>query len=175
VWKVKERKSETGNENSSLRRERGFSLLELILVMVVMSLVMAIAYPSMSRGRTAFHLRAVARDVINSLRVARETAVTEQKVMMVLIDAEARQVTVATDVGEDARSYHPPDDVKVTGITSEGEELLQGPMSIRFLPNGSSDNALILVKADTGANLKIVLDPIIGSARIQTSEEAKTP
>jgi len=175
VSKVKARKSETGNETSSPRGERGFSLLELILVMVVMSLVMAIAYPSMSRGRTAFHLRAVARDVINSLRVARETAVTEQKVMMVLIDAQAQQVTVSTDVGEDARTFHPPDDVKVTGLTSAGEEVLQSPLSIRFLPNGSSDDALILVKADTGAYLKIVLDPIIGSARVLSNEEAKTP
>jgi hypothetical protein len=84
-------------------------------------------------------------------------------------------VIVSTDVGEDARTFHPPDDVKVTGLTSAGEEVLQSPLSIRFLPNGSSDDALILVKADTGAYLKIVLDPIIGSARVLSNEEAKTP
>jgi prepilin-type N-terminal cleavage/methylation domain-containing protein len=168
-------KSETGNETRAQLRNGGFSLLELILVLVVISLVMAIAYPSMSRGKTAFHLRAVARDVINSLRVAREAAVTEQKSMMVVIDAQAQQITVSDDVGEGARKYRPPNDVKVLGLTSTGEEGLQGPLVIRFSSNGSSDNAQILIKADTGANLKIIVDPLIGSARIQSNEGVKAP
>ena len=168
-------KSETGNEIRAQMRNGGFSLLELILVLVVISLVTAIAFPSMSRGKTAFHLRAVARDVINSVRIARETAVTEQKSMMVVIDAQTQQVTVSDDVGEGARTYRPPDDVKVMGLTAAGEEGLQGPLVIHFSSNGSSDNAQILIKSDTGTNLKIVVDPFVGSARIQSSEGAKIP
>ena len=169
------RKSETGNETRAQSRNRGFSLLELILVLLVISLVMAVAYPSMSRGKTAFHLRAVARDVINSVRIARETAVTEQKSMLVVIDAQAQLVTVSDDVGEGARTYRPPDDVKVLGLTPTGEEMTQEPLVIRFASNGSSDSAQILITADSGANLKIAVDPFIGSARIQSKEEVKTP
>ncbi len=144
-------------------------------MLLVISLVMAIAYPSMSRGKTAFHLRAVARDVINSVRIAREEAVTEQKSTQVVIDSQAQQVTVSDDVGEGARTYRPPEDVKISGLTADSEEALQGPLVIRFSSNGSSDTARILLKADSGAELKIIVDPLVGSARIQSNEGARRP
>jgi general secretion pathway protein H len=175
AWKVKVRKSATGNNPGRPPRAGGFTLIELILVLAVVSLVLAIAYPSMSRGRMAFHLRGVGRDVINTVRMARETAVTEQKVIQMLIDAQARQVTLSDDVGDEARTYQLPDDVQIQGLTPAGEPLTEEPMKIRFLPNGSSDDALVMLKAESGAVLRIVLDPITGSARMLTSEEVKGP
>jgi general secretion pathway protein H len=169
------KKSGTGNSRRTRRRDAGFSLLELILVLVVMSLVLAVAYPSMSRGRTAFHLRAVGRDVISSFRLARETAVTEQRVMQVSVDAQAQQVTVSDDVGDSARSFRLPDDVKIVGLSSNGEEVAQGPWAIRFLPNGSSDDGQVLLKADTGAHFKIAIDSLTGAARMVTEETVRTP
>ena len=164
----------TGSEARTCGRDRGFTLMELVLVLLVMSLVMAVTYPALSRGRMAFHLRGVGRDVVNTLRFARETAVTEQKVMMVVIDSQAQQITVSDDVGDGARSFAPPSDIKIQCLTGSGEADMEGPMRIRFLPNGSSDNAQILLKSDTGATLKIVTDPLTGSARVVTDQAEKT-
>ncbi len=175
MWKVKVERSETGNEAGAHVRNGGFSLLELILVLVVLSFVTVIALPSMSRGRTAFHLRAVARDVVNSLRIAREAAVSEQVTMQVVVDSQSQTVTVSNDVGENPRVYKLPDDVKVAGLTPGGEEGLPGPLIIRFLTNGSSDPGQILLKTDSGAHLKVLVDPFIGTARVETNEEGKTP
>jgi type II secretion system protein H len=156
-------------------REPGFTLLELMLILVVMCLVAVVTYPSMLRGRTAFHLRAVGRDVVNALRFARETAVAEQKVMIVSVDFESQKITVADDVGDGARSFAPPSDVKIQRLASSSGELQQGPLRIRFLPNGSSDDAEILLKSDSGATLKIVADPIRGAARIVSEQGEKGP
>ena len=154
-------------------RERGFSLLELILVLVVISVVAAVTYPAMSRGRTAFHLRAVSRDVISSLRYAREVAVTQQKVMIALIDGQSQRVTVSDEVGDGSRSFALPTDVAIQGMTGEGVEMLQGPLRIRFLPNGSADDAQIALKAENGASVRITMDPITGAARILTDQGEK--
>jgi general secretion pathway protein H len=156
-------------------RADGFTLLEVMLVLLVMSLVMAVTYPSMSRGRAAFHLRAVGRDVVNALRFARETAVTQRKVMIVVVDFQSQRVTVSDDVGDGARSFAPPSDVKIQGLTGSGGDLQQGLLRIRYLPNGSSDGAQILLKSDTGASLKIVADPILGAARIVSEQGEKGP
>jgi prepilin-type N-terminal cleavage/methylation domain-containing protein len=165
---------QTGSEHRTGRRAAGFTLLELILVLLVVSLVMAVTYPSLLRGRTAFRLRAAGRDVIAAMRYARETAVTEQKVMMLQIDNETRLVTVSDDVGDGARSFSPPPDVTLQWESKEAEAR-PAPLKIRFLPNGSSDGAQILLKADTGAVLKIVTDPVTGSARIASDAEVKAP
>jgi general secretion pathway protein H len=166
-------KSGTGNNRPG--REAGFTLLELVLVLVIMSLVMAVAYPSMSRGRTAFHLRAVGRDMISSFRMAREKAVTEQRVMQVSIDVQNQQVTVSDDVGDDAKSFRLPDDVKITALNGRGEEVAEGPWALRFLPNGSSEDGQVLLKADNGAQFRITIDPVTGAARMATGEGAKAP
>jgi len=168
--------SATGSDDSGWRRDRGFSLLELILVMIVISLVAVITYPSLLRGRTAFHLRAVSRDVINTMRFARETAVTEQKVMVANIDSQAQTITVSDEVGDGARTYAPPADVKLQGLSGAGEAApAEGPLTIRFLPNGSSEDAQIVLRSDTGATMSIVLDAITGGARVRPEQGGRIP
>ena len=160
----------TGNRGRTARSAGGFTLLELILVLVVISLVAAITYPSMSRGRTAFHLRAVGRDVISTFRVARETAVTEQKVMKVSVDGGARKLTLSDEIGEGTRSYQLPRDVAIAVLTDAGEPWLQGPLDFRFLPNGSADAGRIQLKSDNGALLIIEIDPILGIAKLLSDQ-----
>ena len=146
--KVRTLTSATGSKASARSGDRGFTLLELALVLVVMSLVAALTYPAMLRGRTAFHLRAVGRDVIGSLRFARETAVTEQKVMMVQVDSQAQRLTVSDDVGDGARSLAMPGDVRLEVASNSGDAVPNGQIMIRFLPNGSADDAQILLRSE---------------------------
>ena len=167
--------SETGSKASARSCDRGFTLLELALVLVVMSLVAALTYPAMLRGRTAFHLRAVGRDVLGSLRLARETAVTEQKVIMVLVDSQAQRLTVSDDVGDGARSFALPGDVKLEVASSTGDAVANGQLTIRFLPNGSADDAQIILLSNTGATLRIVTDAITGAARVLLAPGEKLP
>jgi general secretion pathway protein H len=173
--KVRTLTLETGNKTLMRPRNRGFTLLEVVLVLVVMSLVAAVTLPAMLRGRTAFHLRAVSRDVIGSLRMARETAVTEQKVMMVQIDSQAQSLTVSDDVGDGARSLSIPGDVRLEAVTNSGEAIPDGRLVIRFLPNGSSDEAQILLRSETGSTLRIRTDAITGGARILATTGENLP
>jgi general secretion pathway protein H len=177
-WKaatVKKLTSETGSRAAAPSGVRGFTLLELALVLVVMSLVAVLTYPALLRGRTAFHLRAVGRDVIGSLRFARETAVTEQKVMMVQVDSQAQKLTVSDDVGDGARSLALPGDVRLELASSSGVAIPDGQLLIRFLPNGSADDAQFLLRSNTGATLKVVTDAITGVARALAATEERLP
>jgi prepilin-type N-terminal cleavage/methylation domain-containing protein len=172
----------TGNKAGARWWNDGFTLVEIVLVLLVMCLVAAITFPSMARGRTAFHLRAVGRDVIGAMRLARETAVTEQKVMVVEVDSQNQRITVSDEVGGGARSMSMPGDVKIGEVTRvKGGDAVtpakanQDPLLIRFLPNGSAENALLVLVADTGASLKIATDSITGSARVVPDQGVRVP
>jgi general secretion pathway protein H len=149
-------------------REAGFTLLEILIIVIVMALALAIAYPSLSRGTTALHLRATGRDILNTFRYAREKAVTEQTGMKVRVDREKQALFLTDDLDNGNRAYFPPDDVKIERIAQNGAELVNGPLVIRFLPNGSSEDAEILLKSNTGAYLRIISDQVTGGARIES-------
>jgi prepilin-type N-terminal cleavage/methylation domain-containing protein len=168
--------SAAGNESSmNSSRDQGFTLLELMIVVLVVALVLAVSYPSMLRGSTALHLRATGRDVLNTFRIAREKAVTEQIRMMVTVDPATQKLVLSDDLGDNARTYLLPRDVKIRRITRAGAEILQGPLVVRFLPNGSSDNAEITLESDAGAFLRIISDPITGGARIESGQGRNLP
>jgi prepilin-type N-terminal cleavage/methylation domain-containing protein len=152
--------------NSS--RDQGFTLLELLMVVLVIALVLAVSYPSLSRGSAALHLRATGRDILNTFRYAREKAVTEQTGMMVTVDRDKQELILSDNLGDGARRYILPQDVKIQRIALAGAEILEGPLIVRFLPNGSSDRAEVLLRSDAGSFLRIISDPITGGARIES-------
>ena len=138
------------------------------MVVLVIALVLAVSYPSLSRGSAALHLRATGRDILNTFRYAREKAVTEQTGMMVTVDRDKQELILSDNLGDGARRYILPQDVKIQRIALAGAEILEGPLIVRFLPNGSSDRAEVLLRSDAGSFLRIISDPITGGARIES-------
>jgi len=159
----------------NLSEDRGFTLLELLVVMLVVALVLAVSYPSLSRGAQSLHLRATARDILNSFRYAREKAVTEQTGMMVTLDRENQELVLSDLLGDGMRSYRLPHDVKIQRMALAGAEVVRGPLVVRFLPNGGADSAEVLLQSEGGAMLRIVSDPISGGARIESGTGGGAP
>jgi len=148
-------------------RDQGFTLLEIIIVVFVIALVMVVTYPSISRGSTTIRLRSTGRDILNTFRYAREKAVTEQTGMRVVVDREKQELILSDDLGDASRRYGMPKEVKIHRVMLAGAEVTRGPLIVRFLPNGSAENAEVLLKSDAGAYLRILTDPITGGARVE--------
>jgi len=158
-----------------LSRDQGFTLLELLIVVVLLAMVLAVSYPSLTRGSTALHLRATGRDILSTFRYARERAVTEQAGMVLTVDREKQTLVLSDSYRDGSRKYTLPEDVKIQRIALGGTEVLEGPLVVRFLPNGSSDNAEIVLRSNTGSFLRIVSDPITGGARIESGQGEISP
>jgi general secretion pathway protein H len=150
-------------------------LLELVLVLLIVSLALAVAYPNLSRGTAALHLRATGRDVMNTLRFAREKAITEQVNMLVVVDRDKQQVALSDALGGGTRTYSLPDDVRITRLFLSGKEIPEGPVMVRFLPNGSAEIAEIVLQSRTGTVLRVITDPLTGGARIVPERGGQHP
>jgi general secretion pathway protein H len=148
------------------RSQKGFTLLEIIITLLVIALVMSIAYPSLSRATASLSLRTTGRDILNTLRFAREKAVTEQIGMCVTIDQENQLLQLTDDFGEGDRKYLLPDNVRIRRVYIGGTEPANGIATVHFLPNGSADAVEILIESKTGAYLRIVSDPLSSGATI---------
>jgi type II secretion system protein H len=87
-------------------RKSGFTLIELMLVVVIMMLAAALAVPSFIRSYRGAKLRTSARAVVMSHRYARAMAVLKQIDVAVLYDAKKNTIEVVSVTDASAARNH---------------------------------------------------------------------
>lgn len=74
----------------------GFSMIELLTALVIVSVVMALAVPAMSRGLSSYRTEAAVEQVRNDLMLARMTAIRSGRSASLRISGSSYTVTVDT-------------------------------------------------------------------------------
>ena len=118
----------------SLLHQRGFSLIELLVVMVIMGMAYALASPMVFSGVSGTELKASARQVAAGLRKARSDAVAHRREAVLTVDVEGRQFKLSGD----PRVYHLPKSVAIKLFTAQSELVNTSSGAIRFFPDGGS-------------------------------------
>ena len=89
---------------------RGFTLLELLIVMVIAVAIATVAVPQFSRSIDSVRLHQAARESAALLRLSRNSAIAFSRPVAVEIDAGERQLIVAAT----GRSYLLPPQVSIS-------------------------------------------------------------
>ena len=127
----------------SPRTGAGFTLLELMVVLVIMVAVYALAGPLISAGMPGTELKGAARQLAAGLRKARSYAVTQKEEAVLTIDVEQHRF----EVSGDKRNYILPAKLDISLFTAQSELLRDKVGRIRFFPDGSSTGGSITVGA----------------------------
>lgn len=125
------------------RASAGFTLLELLVVLMLMVMVYALAVPMISAGMPGTELKGAARQLAAGLRQARSLAVTRKEESTLILDVEQRNFKVSGD----QRRYALPAKVDISLFTAQSELLPDKIGAIRFYPDGSSTGGRITVKS----------------------------
>lgn len=143
-------------------RTRGFTLFELLLVLLLLGLVYGLVGPALMDGSGGLEMKAAARQLAAGLRKARSLAVTEQREAVLTLDLEARAFSVTGD----PKIYPLPPRLELGLFTAQTEQVEQKIGSIRFFPDGTSTGGRITVAA--GETKQFVdVDWITGRVEIQ--------
>ena len=137
-------------------RARGFTLVELVLVLFIIAFVTGLALPAVGRGVDTLQLRADVAAFSAFLRYAREQAITKREAHEVRVDPAAHLLTLRVAGGDGARgSRRLSPRIAIKPETPAG-------LSITFSPRGvSSGGSFRLVGAD-GRGYRIFVDPLTG-------------
>ena len=73
-------------------RRRGFSLVELLLVIAIITIISAIAVPSFINSMRGNRLRTASRAIVSTGKYARSLAILNQKEMILTVDLDANVV-----------------------------------------------------------------------------------
>lgn len=129
------------NKHSSSSAHAGFTLLELLAVIVIMALVYVLVPAMFFSGASSSDLRKSSRDIASGLRQARSEAVNLRRDTSLTLDLDKRSFTLS---GHE-KIYSLPDTVELKLFTSQAEIVNEKQGAIRFFPDGSSTGGRVTV------------------------------
>ncbi len=162
---------------------RGFTLFELLVVMVVMGLMIALAWPRMARSLEKMNLNTAARKMSAALRYARSKAVSQSTTYISDFDFDSRRLTIKplpektrlfregsvsnNDKATREKSYELPEGVRLEKAIVDEEEIRSGLFRIVFFPSGCSSGGEVVITGEKKDRYRIKVDFITGMVELE--------
>ena len=147
-------------------RPRGFSLLELMVVLAIAGLLAALAVPNSLRFYTAMQAREAARTSVAILRDARERALSSGRIQDVQVRPVARRIW------SERHDYQAPASLRVT--VHGAAELNHADVGvIRFYPEGGASGGGIDLWREDGTGTAVAVDWLVGRVSLHALPGAR--
>ena len=152
---------------SLLVTHRGFTLLELIIAIFIISLVLALSLPSFT-GIGESRIKSDAKRLGSIVRYLNDSAISTKDNLQLKIDFGDKLVNYDGPEGEKSEKFDSISSIELQsrGVISEGEVI------IFFGPLGALESFKIYLK-DGNSGMEISLNSVSGKVKIVTSNENK--
>lgn len=146
--------SETG-------KSTGVTFIELLFVIIILGIIISAALPSFRKTFNSLALSNFARELQAFINYLSQRSVVEGEPIYLTIDEDGREYWARLKESEDRlRSYHIPKDIEIQMETPQ----------ISFYPDGTIDEATIIVASPEGENITITTKGVFGGAKLATEE-----
>jgi len=155
---------------------RGFSLLELIIVLIVVSLLAVLVTPNLTKTLRHMEVRSSAKRISAILRYCRNEAVNKNRIYQVNFDLESKQVAVlAAQEGEEKlvlqKSYPIPDDIRMEKVDLGKTSFETDHPAFEFYPNGGANGGSAVISDGEGGGYVIQVDFLTGTVKVEATKE----
>lgn len=142
--------------------QRGFTLVELLVVLAIAVMLVALAAPVISRSLPGAELKTAASDVAGGLRRVQSQAIVTNREAVFQIDVASRRAVV----GSEARALALPRDLRLNVVVGDTEVANSEVGGIRFFPDGSSTGGRITL-ALAGQAYDVRVDWLTGRVMLE--------
>ncbi len=159
----------------------GFSLLELAIVLVIMSLSVALVTPYLARFSTNLEVKTSAQRVSGMMRHCRNEAVQRGKAQQILFDTAAREILIqeVVEPSEEgkgveqkeektpAKKYTLPEGIQIHDLKVPPAQFSSELPAIEFYPNGGSNGGSFLLERENQKGYRIKVNFLTGMVEIK--------
>ena len=156
------------------RRNKGFTLIELIVVIFLISLMLFFAIPRFQVDVLSDNTNKVSRWIMLKVHALKEKAVHEQKLYVLHLSLDSNQLWVTSDIMSEEElqtaalnGYELPENIKLLDVEYPDEEKISvGRADIYFYKKGYSDKAIIHISNNDNELLSLVVEPFLSRVRL---------
>ncbi|MCK5541759.1 MAG: prepilin-type N-terminal cleavage/methylation domain-containing protein [Desulfobacterales bacterium] len=165
---------------------RGFTLLELLVVLIIISLMAVLVAPNLAGFLSGMNLKTAAKKISAALRYAQSRAISEKVTCTAYFDFEKSMLFVLTVGGlpdeidpklsdkdtaktEKAKTYYLPDGIRFEKCILQEDEFDSGIFKIVFFPGGGNTGGAVILVDDREKKCKISVDFITGGVKLIVS------
>lgn len=152
---------------------RGFTLLELLVVIVLISLVTSFAIPTIRTNLYSDPLRATARRLVGLMTEVSQEAVSNQSEFVIHFDLEHNQIwAVPASSGSNDEALKEirlniPESITVVDVSSfHGGKTLDDTVKLAVSKKGYVDKTAIHLRSEDGRDMTVILSPFMGVTRV---------
>ncbi|MFA4916623.1 MAG: prepilin-type N-terminal cleavage/methylation domain-containing protein [Syntrophales bacterium] len=139
---------------------KGFSLLELIIVIFIVSLTFALSFPYITITEEE-GLRSEARKITSILRYLNDSAISTKETYAIKIDFKAKELSYKGPDGERAEKF-----VNLVGIDLQTKGMVSDGKAVVFLgPTGSTEGFTMHLRSDKNT-MAVIFNPLSGRVKI---------
>ena len=126
------------------RAARGFSLIEILVVVALIALLLTLVAVSVGRSLTGAKVSAAGRELVAALRYTCGQAIIRRESQVMALDLQNRTFTAPG-----RKPVELPPGIEIRMLTAREEMLDEGTGAVRFYPDGSSTGGRITLERGT--------------------------
>jgi prepilin-type N-terminal cleavage/methylation domain-containing protein len=164
------RTSETGKLK---RLNRGFTLLELIIILVIAGIILGYVGPRLYTGISPSSMDRATRDILSILQFARSSAVTQHRAYYVRFDIDNASVGLYPKsetsglIPDMVKQKDLPKGIVFKNIKSPYQSSRQqGQVDILVTPEGVIEQGVIYIEGSFGKTYTMMIKPFSGDLKI---------
>ena len=158
----------------NFRRNNGFTLIELIVVISLFSLMLFFAVPRFQFDVLSDHSKKTSRWIMLQVHALKEKSVHDQKRYVLHLSLDSNRLWVTDEIMSPeelevaaANGYELSDDIKLLDVEYPNQEKISvGRADIYFYKKGYSDKAIIHMTNNDNEIFSFLIEPFLSRVRL---------